>query len=282
MRFTLITTGLLLLIASGAPRAQTLGQLARQEAARRQTIASPARILTVGDLVPVVPARLGSPATSDNANPQPAMLARRVAVAPAAFRGGALPLVPAMAVSGGEVMLEVTVDKTGRAVGIKTLRDTPPFTSELIAATRAWQFRPAEDAEAPAPGEAIDRSTRRAIESSVLVIGLFRPPALFAVTLGEPPRTIAAPSDAIPAPVTPTTLPAYPPLAIFDGVVLTELQVGADGRLTDTKVLRSSPGLDGPSLDAVRRLAFRPARVYGSPVPAMVYVVTAFRQPIIQ
>ncbi len=282
MRTTLVATTLLVLVTAAATSAQTLGLLAQREAARRQTIASPARILTVGDLVPTVPARFPPPTVPDSNSSAAEPLARRIAVAPAALRSGALPGIPPMAVSGGEVVLEVVVDKTGRAVDIKTLRDTPPFTSELIAVARAWQFQPAEDAEAPAPGKPIDRTTRRFIDSSVLVIGLFRPPALFPTTLGEPPRTVAAPSNAVPIPVTPTIMPTYPPQALFDGVVLTELRIDANGRVADTRVLRSSPGLDEPTLDAVRRLAFQPARVHGSPAPAMVYVVTAFRQPIIQ
>lgn len=282
MRTTLVATTLLVLATAAAPGAQTLGQLAQRETARRQTIASPARILTVGDLGPTVPARFPPPTVPGSSSTAAEPLARRIAVAPAALRNAALPGIPPMAVGGGEVVLEVSVDKTGRAVDIKTLRDTPPFTAELIAVARAWQFQPAEDAEAPAPGKPIDRTTRRFIDSGVLVIGLFRPPALFPLTLGEPPRTVAAPSSSVPTPVTPSTMPTYPPQALFDGVVLAELQVGADGRVVDTRILRSSPGLDEPTLDAVRRLAFLPARVHGAPAPAMVYVVTAFRQPIIQ
>jgi len=183
-------------------------------------------------------------------------------------------------VGGGEVVLELTVDQTGRVIGTTTLRDTPPFTAEMAAVVRGWQFKPAEDAAAPATGSPVDRSTSRPITSQVLVIGLFRPPALFPFTLGQPPATLAAPSDGVAVPRRFPSMPVYPPQALFDGVVLTELSVTADGVTDEMRVLRSAPAFDQPTLDVLRGLTFRPARVYGQATPATVYVVTAFRQPV--
>ena len=109
---------------------------------------------------------------------------------------------------------------------------------------------------------------------------MFRPPALYAATLGEPPKDVAAPSEAIPFPLTSATMPVYPSLASGDGVVLAELRVGADGRLVDASVIRSTPPFDQPTLDAVRSWAFRPARVHGLPAAKFAYLVTGFRNPV--
>lgn len=284
MKSSIAIVGLLLLLNATASLAQSLGQLAQDEAARRRALASPARVLTNDDLT----SEQGLSSFGTSTPPTAAsvddgdLAARRVAVTPATFQGGALPRIPVEAVSGGEVVLELIVDNGGRVADIITLRDTPPFTREMIATVRGWQFKPAEDADAVPPGQPIDRMTQRAVESGVLVVGLFRPPALFPITLGEMPKDVGSPSQGVPGPAVPLMMPLYPPQSLFDGVVLTELRVGTTGTIVDAQVVRSSPGLDGPSLDAVRRLAFRPARVHGDPTPVLVYVVTAFRQPVIK
>ena len=67
---------------------------------------------------------------------------------------------------------------------------------------------------------------------------------------------------------------------MFDGVVMAELRVGADGALAQTSIVQSSPAFDGPTLDAVSTLSFFPARAHGKSIPAFVYVVAGFRQPV--
>jgi protein TonB len=50
--------------------------------------------------------------------------------------------------------------------------------------------------------------------------------------------------------------PAYPQQAVaarIQGVVVIEATIGPDGKVQNTKVLRSVPLLDGPALDAVRQ-----------------------------
>jgi hypothetical protein len=272
----------LLLMTLGVPPtgAQSLGQLAQQEAERRRAITAPARTITTADLVPSASAVSGPAPTSATADDD--VVAARVPLAPATWIAGVLPRIPVEAVGGGEVLLELTVDRTGRVIGTAILRDTPPFTAELMAAVRDWRFQPAEDAAAPQGPSPVDRSTSRPIEAQVLVVGLFRPPSLFPITLGQPPVTLATPSEGAPAPLTFPAMPAYPPQALFDGVMLTELRVGVDGVTRDMRVLRAAPGFEVPTRDVLRGLAFRPARLYGIPAEAMVYVVTAFRQPVIQ
>lgn len=282
MKSSVVAVAVILLLNGARASAQSLGQVAAEEAARRKTIAQPARVLQNDDLradYPVTtPADL--PAWPDDAVGDPSV--PRILVEPAALQGGPLPSIPVLAVAGGEVFLEVGVDPEGAVNVVTTLRDTPPFTVELAAAVAAWRFAPAEDAAAPLPGQPIDERTRRTAPSKVLVVGLFRPPALFAMTLGTPPVDVGRPADDAPALLGAATMPVYPADALFDGMVLVELRLGVDGAVMRRRLLRSSAGFDGPTLAAVDALSFRPARMRGAAVPSMVYVLAAFRQPITQ
>lgn len=273
---------LCLSLAAIPAMAQSLGQVAAEEAARRKAIARPAPVMRGTDLTRDYPVTTPTdlPAWPEDAVEGAA--APRILVEPAQLQGGPLPPIPVMAVAGGEVFLEVAVNREGAVGGVKTLRDTAPFTEALTAAVKAWHFAPAEDVVVPPPGRPVDERTRRAALSKVLVVGLFRPPALFGMTLGEPPQDVGTPAADVPAPLGPVTMPDYPPNALFDGSVLIELRLGVDGAVMRRRLLRSSPGFDGPALAAVDALSFRPARIRDTAVPSVVYVLAAFRQPITQ
>jgi len=60
--------------------------------------------------------------------------------------------------------------------------------------------------------------------------------------------------------------PVYPAAAKsakIAGVVIIEATIGADGKVIDTKVLRSVPMLDQAALDAVRQWEFAPTLLNG-------------------
>ena len=172
-----------------------------------------------------------------------------------------------------EVRLELIVGRDGHVRDVKTLRATVPFTDAVQTAVRGWTFTPAEERD-PAAGP-----TPVPVESKVLVVALFRPPALTGPTLGEPSSDVGAASPDVPAPSA-VTMPLFPPNAVNDGVVLTELTVAADGRVASARTVRSAAGFDEAALDALRPTMFRPAQVRGQAAERFVYVVTAFRQPI--
>lgn len=283
MRSPIPVIGLVLVLGAGHAAAQSLGQVATEEAARRKAITTPARVMGDADLRADYPVTTPTdvPAWPDDAAGLDPSTPRRL-VEPAALQGGALPAIPVMAVAGGEVFLEVAVNAEGRVSAVTPFRDTPPFTDTLSAAVRSWSFEPATDAAIPLAGRPIDDRTRRPAASKVLVVGLFRPPALFAATLGEPPKNVGAPAEDVPAPAGAARMPDYPVNAMFDGAVLVELQLGVDGSVMRRRLLRSSPAFDGPALIAVDALSFRPARVRGAAVPSVAYVVLGFRQPITQ
>jgi TonB family protein len=73
--------------------------------------------------------------------------------------------------------------------------------------------------------------------------------------------------------------PVYPDIARaarVQGVVIMEVTVGVDGKVVDTKVLRSIPLLDAAALDAVKRWEFEPTRMNGKPVSVIMTVTVQF------
>jgi outer membrane biosynthesis protein TonB len=175
---------------------------------------------------------------------------------------------PPQAVSGGEVLLELAVDLNGRIRDIQALRATPPFTTLVLDAVRSWNFSPATTTN---PNE-----RPRATESSVLVAGVFRPPAIYNQPgLGEVPKDLKKPSDRVPFP-TRLTMPAYPLQALFDGIVLVEASVTTGGTVSDARIIGPGSGFEQVSLDAIRDWRFTPMKT-----PSYVYVIFGFRQPVI-
>jgi len=85
--------------------------------------------------------------------------------------------------------------------------------------------------------------------------------------------------DRPPRPLT-QTRPAYPPDAFkskIEGTVLTEILIGADGRVLRARIVKSVPGLDAAALAAVRQWTFAPALKNGRPVPTVATAPVSFR-----
>ncbi len=76
--------------------------------------------------------------------------------------------------------------------------------------------------------------------------------------------------------------PVYPAIAKnakIGGVVVIEATIGADGKVADTKVLRSVPLLDQAALDAVKQWEYQPSTQNGKPVPVVMTVTVNFTKP---
>lgn len=76
--------------------------------------------------------------------------------------------------------------------------------------------------------------------------------------------------------------PVYPEIAKsarVSGVVVIEATIGEDGKVVDTKVLRSVPLLDQAALDAVRQWEYTPTLLNGKPVPVVTTVTINFSKP---
>lgn len=74
--------------------------------------------------------------------------------------------------------------------------------------------------------------------------------------------------------------PVYPAVAAaarVEGMVILEAVIGEDGRVSDVRVLRSTPLLDQAAIDAVRQWQFTPTLLNGQPVPVVMTVTVNFR-----
>jgi protein TonB len=58
--------------------------------------------------------------------------------------------------------------------------------------------------------------------------------------------------------------------------VIIEATIGPDGRVQDTRLLRSIPLLDQAAIDAVTQWEFTPTLLNGQPVPVIMTVTVQF------
>jgi TonB family protein len=72
-------------------------------------------------------------------------------------------------------------------------------------------------------------------------------------------------------------LPVQAQRAGVRGMVILELHIGADGSVTDAKVLRSIPLLDEAALAAARQWRYEPTLLNGVPVPTIVTASVPFK-----
>ena len=110
-----------------------------------------------------------------------------------------------------------------------------------------------------------------------------RPPS----ALAGPGRADGAPDPnafvAVDDPAEPiyTVKAPYPELARqagVEGTVVVQALVGTDGRVRETRVVKSIPMLNGAAQEAVRQWRFRPAAEAGAPVATWVSIPMAFRR----
>jgi TonB family protein len=62
---------------------------------------------------------------------------------PPAVTRATFPISPNAAVNPGTAILEVSINKAGKATSSKVLRDAPPFTTPALQAIEHWEFLPA-------------------------------------------------------------------------------------------------------------------------------------------
>lgn len=197
------------------------------------------------------------------------LLALALAAAPPRFsparlvRGDA-PAQHPLAVGWASEFLVVQVGSTGRVRHIEAAGSA----SLLAGAVARWEFDPAHDGVSFVPTE-------------VLVAAVFRPstypdqappPDLTRATGGIPGR--------VPRPVR-SAAPPYPANHLGNAVVIVEIAVAEDGRVTGARVVSPASGFDQPARAAAEGWRFEPARRDGRQVPAFVYIVFGFRQPVV-
>ncbi len=191
--------------------------------------------------------------------------------APPALLSGSVPGQPAQALGGGEVLVELTVTNRGAVGAMAVIRSTPPFTALVTEAASGWRFAAAEATD--------EDGITGPVESKVLVAAVFSPPTLTGPGRGEAPQEVGVAAPEVPYPAA-LAMPAFPPGALFEAVVLLGLAVSDGGEVTEIDVIQSGEVFDQVAVDAVRQWRFQPATRDGRPVPATVVALVGFRQPI--
>ena len=94
-----------------------------------------------------------------------------------------------------------------------------------------------------------------------------------------PPGAVGAGREEPPFPVA-GVIPPYPPTALGEGLVLVEVTVGSDGKVTDARGVQAPAPFGPAALDAARKWRFRPACRQDRPAAATAYLVFGFRPPV--
>lgn len=179
----------------------------------------------------------------------------------------------------GRVDLVVTLDETGHVAEIRKLPNTTRASARLPA-TQA-SLRAAADAFMREAGAALQRWT-------------YDPPARasvrFTVSFAFEPGTESTAEEiaAVPpirvgsirGPLLITRVkPIYPAAAQqarVQGVVILEVRVSADGKVTAARVLRGIPLLDQAALDAVRQWEYNPMILSGEFISTIMTATVSF------
>jgi TonB family protein len=192
--------------------------------------------------------------------PPPAPVRVGGAVAPPKQIKRVNPEYPSMALSArlqGVVILETTIGTNGKVSDVRVVRSIPLLDAAAVAAVRQWEYEPPI-----VNGRGVPVITRVAVE--------------FKLT---PPAPVRVGGAVKPPAQTKRVNPPYPPeaqAAGVQGVVIMEATIGADGKVTDVRVLRSIPLLDQAAMDAVRQWEYAPTIVNGTPMPVIMTVTLNF------
>jgi TonB family protein len=165
---------------------------------------------------------------------------------------------------------------------VPPVRPTPPAAQPVPAPVQKEAAQPIESA--PPPEEPLGNTTAQQPGAAQPL-----PPADVApsknnetTTPDVAPSTTPAPADVITPPTrTRTVTPVYPDVARaaeLEGDVLLQATVGADGRISNVRVLRAvHPVLDEAARRTVLQYEYTPGRRNGVPEPATVRITVSFR-----
>lgn len=95
----------------------------------------------------------------------------------------------------------------------------------------------------------------------------------------DAPETVRVGGDIKPPLKIKNVPPVYPQIAITShtqGVVILDATIGTDGKVKDTKILRSIKQLDDAAVAAVRAWEYKPTLVNGKPVQVIMTIPVNF------
>ena len=193
---------------------------------------------------------------------------------------GAIAVVMLMA--GAAAAILIMMSNSGAFSPVPPVRDTPP-----VVQTPPPDMPP--EPEAAASPEPVHESPaqRRAREREADAVGVAPPDrtATAARSRRDTPadepveRAVRVGGPIKPPTKTRNVQPVYPLIAQsarVQGIVIIEATIDRNGKVTDTRVLKSIPLLDQAALDAVRQWEYEPTLLNGVAVPVIVTVTVNF------
>lgn len=172
----------------------------------------------------------------------------------------------------GTVVLEIRIDAKGKVEAVKVLRGSAEILNKAAAdAVKQWEYEPMIiDGKAQAVLATVtvrfalgDKKSDVATLDSVGTEKDAKPP-IHAIGDIKPPKLVTM------------VEPIYPEEARkagISGVVIVEATTNKEGRVVDTKVLRSIPELNQAAIDAVKQWVYEPMIIDGE-ARGVVFTVT--------
>jgi TonB family protein len=173
---------------------------------------------------------------------------------------------PAQALQGGEVVLDVRVDRDGQPADIKVVEGSPPFVEKVLSAVRTWSFQPVpEGSNGP--------------ERHVGIVFQYASPGVQPGNLKarryELPRAEANERAALPAL---TKEPESWASSHADGSLILAAQIDEQGALADIQVLQDTEALAPTALKAIHTWEFVPGKQGGTNCASSLIIVIVPRQ----
>jgi protein TonB len=211
---------------------------------------------------------------------------------------GILTAVLSLAAGAPLVVTWGALDKQGALTGL--FEDAPPPTP-VTPTERELQEPNAVAAQPPPPPPPPPTTQAQATPLPRIEPRIeHRPserPARVRVEGGVPGGVVGGVVEGLPAPPPPSgpvrvggqireptklhnVVPVYPEIAKqarVQGIVILQVTIGPDGRVTDVEILRGIPLLDAAAVDAVKQWRYTATLLNGVPVPVIMTVTVNFR-----
>jgi TonB family protein len=214
------------------------------------------------------------------------------------------PVYPDVAIQArvqGVVIVEAVIGTDGRVADARAIRPVALLTEPALDAVLQWQFTPTLLNGQPVEVIMTVTVSFHLGEDGLPLAPPPPPPAPPAPP--TPPATdVPPPPPPPPAPPAPPAVwnygdpvrvggaikepkklkdvrPVYPPIAEsarVQGIVIVEIRIDEDGRVSDARVIRPVALLDQAALDAVLQWEFEPTMLNGRPVPVIMTVTVNF------
>jgi len=198
----------------------------------------------------------------------------------------------------GVVIIEAVIGEDGKVRDARVLRSIPMLDQAALDAVRQWEFTPTLLNGVPVPvvmtvttnfvpkeGSGVAGGVGVGVAGGVAgAAGYDAPPPPPPPPAGEGKGLVDPSAVRVGGGIKPPQKlvhinPEYPPdakEAKVQGVVILDALIGTDGKVEQTKVLRSIPMLDQAAIDAVRHWEFTPTLVNGEPKKVIMTVTVNF------